>query len=66
MEENTNLILDEEEINDDLQDELIIKVDRNQSPLRIDSFLNDKIKNVSRTRIPVSYTHLDVYKRQSQ
>lgn len=51
MEENTNLILDEEEINDDLQDELIIKVDRNQSPLRIDSFLNDKIKNVSRTRI---------------
>ena len=40
----------EDEI-DDLQDELIIKVDRNQSPLRIDSFLNARIKNVSRTRI---------------
>lgn len=41
----------DEELNDDLQDELIITVDRHQSPLRIDSFLNDKIKNVSRTRI---------------
>ncbi len=37
--------------NDDLQDQLVIQVDRNQSPLRIDSYLNDRIKNVSRTRI---------------
>ncbi|HNR06576.1 MAG TPA: RluA family pseudouridine synthase [Saprospiraceae bacterium] len=36
---------------DDLQDQLIIEVDKNQSPLRIDSFLNNRIKNVSRTRI---------------
>lgn len=36
---------------DDLQDQLVIQVDKNQSPLRIDSFLNDRIKNVSRTRI---------------
>lgn len=50
MEENIDESQDEE-LNDDLQDELLIKVDRNQSPLRIDSFLNDKIKNVSRTRI---------------
>lgn len=37
--------------NDDLQDVLLIQVDKNQSPRRIDSFLNDRIKNVSRTRI---------------
>lgn len=37
--------------NDDLQDVLIIQVDRNQSPRRIDTFLTDRIKNVSRTRI---------------
>jgi len=37
--------------NDDLQDVLLIHVDKNQSPRRIDSFLNDRIKNVSRTRI---------------
>jgi 23S rRNA pseudouridine1911/1915/1917 synthase len=36
---------------DDLQDEWIIRVDANQRPIRIDSFLNDRIKNVSRTRI---------------
>ncbi len=36
---------------DDLQDQMIIKVDKNQTPTRIDSFLNDRIKNVSRTRI---------------
>ncbi|MEP7268042.1 MAG: RluA family pseudouridine synthase [Saprospiraceae bacterium] len=39
------------EENDDLQDVLTFVVDRHQSPLRIDSFLTDKIKNVSRTRI---------------
>lgn len=37
--------------NDDLQDILVLTVDKNQSPRRIDSFLNDRIKNVSRTRI---------------
>lgn len=36
---------------DDLQDILVIQVDKHQSPKRIDSFLNDRIKNVSRTRI---------------
>ncbi|MBP8944002.1 MAG: RluA family pseudouridine synthase [Saprospiraceae bacterium] len=37
--------------NDDLQEELIITIDKKQSPVRIDSFLTEKIKNVSRTRI---------------
>lgn len=39
------------EESDDLQDERIITIDKRQSPLRIDSFLNDRLKNVSRTRI---------------
>ena len=37
--------------NDDLQEELIITIDKKQSPVRIDSFLTEKINNVSRTRI---------------
>ncbi len=49
------MVQENEEINaiesDDLQDQLLIKVDKNQTPTRIDSFLNDRIKNVSRTRI---------------
>ncbi|MEO5582485.1 MAG: RluA family pseudouridine synthase [Saprospiraceae bacterium] len=50
------MIMDEDnagivEETDDLQDELIIKIDKRQSPIRIDSFLNDRLKNVSRTRI---------------
>lgn len=50
------MILPDEELNvptenDDLQDVLVIQVDKNQSPRRIDTFLTDRIKNVSRTRI---------------
>lgn len=48
MNQEENELVEE---NDDLQDVMVIQVDRNQSPLRIDNFLNDRIKNVSRTRI---------------
>jgi 23S rRNA pseudouridine1911/1915/1917 synthase len=51
MKMDTEELLDSENISDDFHEQKIFRVDANQSPLRIDKFIFDRIGEVSRNRI---------------